>query len=133
MFAVKQNDLGEPVSYSCSGDGTGGKTFAAFSEMADFFYANQKEESAGEAAANERMKSLQARLASQEKTLVSLGKERREAKEAGDAVYAAFSEIDALLAFVRQMKKDGKSESEINAALASKKAKIKGAEVEIDA
>ena len=130
-FAVKQNEKGEPVSYSLQGEGS--QSFPSFSEMADFFYANQKEESEGEAAANERMKSLRARLDSQEKTLVSLEEERKEAKAAGDAIYANFSEIDALLSLVRQMKKEGKGEQEINAMLETKKAKLRGSELEIDA
>ena len=79
------------------------------------------------------MKSLRARLDSQEKTLVSLEEERKEAKAAGDAIYANFSEIDALLSLVRQMKKEGKGEQEINAMLETKKAKLRGSELEIDA
>ena len=130
IFAVKSDASGTPISYSCEGNGT--QSFPSFSGMADFYYANQLEESSEETAAKERMKKLQSRLESQQKTLSQLGKEREEAKKSGDAVYAGFSEIDALLSLVRQMKKSGKNEEEINAALSSKKAKIKGTALELE-
>jgi predicted ribosome quality control (RQC) complex YloA/Tae2 family protein len=144
---VKLDERGEPSVYSSEAE-TGWMSFASFSEMADFYYANQKEESEGEASAKERMKKLQERLSSQEKTLERMGKEREAEKAAGDAIYAHFEKVEALLGEVRRMKKEGKGEDEINAALSasaeqmrgqmaqpsgsSKKAKLKGAEIELE-
>jgi len=131
VFGLKMDERGAPTAYSLEG-GAIGQSFASFSEMADFYYANQKEESEGEAAAAQRMKSLLSRLESQGKTLERMQKEKEEAKKAGDAVYAHFEEIEMLLAKVRQMKKSGAGEDEINAALLQKKAKLKGAEIEVE-
>lgn len=131
-FGVKLNDKGEPVSYS-SEAAPPNSIFPSFSEMADFYYARQVEESNNEAAARERMEKLRERLSSQEKTLERLARERGEAKAAGDAIYANFGKVDELLGEVGRMKKQGKDEDEINAALSSKKAKLKGAEIELEA
>ncbi len=88
-FFVQENSKGGAVSCLCGGEG-GGKSFASFGEMADYYYANQKEESDAELAAKERMKKLLERLESQKKTLGELAQKRQEAKSAGDAIYANF-------------------------------------------
>lgn len=130
-FSVRESPDGAPVSYSTDAS-AGGRAFQAFSDALDHYYANQKEESEAERGAGERLKKLQDRLASQEKTLERMGKEREEAKACGDAVYANYEKVEQILALVRQMKKDRKSEQEINAWLSSKKARLGGAEVEAE-
>jgi predicted ribosome quality control (RQC) complex YloA/Tae2 family protein len=131
-FAAQENDKGEPVSFSCDAAKVG-KAFATFSEMADYYYANQKEESGSERAAKEKMKKLEERLESQEAALARLEAERLEAKAAGDAVYANFEKVEKLASMVREMKKAGKSEEEISIELALHKAKISGSQLEIEA
>ncbi len=128
-FVVQENDRGEPVSFSLDA-AKGGREFPSFSEAADYYYANQKAKSEGERAAGAKMKKLLERLESQEQAALRLQKERGEAKKAGDAIYANFDELEELLSLVRQMKKEGKGEAEINAALAGRKAKIRGAELD---
>jgi predicted ribosome quality control (RQC) complex YloA/Tae2 family protein len=130
-FVVQLNEESEPVSYSLDSE-KGGNSFPTFSEAADFYYANQKEESGAQAAAREKVKKLEERLASQQKTLEEFEKKRHEAKAAGDDIYANFERVEQLLLLVRKMKKSGASEEEINAAISSHKAKIKGSEIEID-
>ncbi|VVC01913.1 Uncharacterised protein [uncultured archaeon] len=131
-FVVQLNDAGEPASYSLDAE-KGGNAFPSFSEAADFYYANQKEESGAQAAAREKVKKLEERLSSQKKTLEEFGKKRREAKEQGDAIYANFGKIEPLLSLVRKMKKEGATEEEINRELAAHKAKVKGSGIEVEA
>ncbi len=130
-FAVQLNEKGEPVSYSVDGSGQG-RAFQTFSEAADFYYANAPKESEEEKAASANLKKLQGRLESQQKTLAGLSEKRAQAKIAGDAIYADFEKVESLLSLVRQMKKAGKNEEEINRELERHKAKIKGAEIEIE-
>jgi predicted ribosome quality control (RQC) complex YloA/Tae2 family protein len=130
-FAVQENELGEAVSFSLDA-AKGGREFESFSDALDFYYANQKEESGKEAAAREKIKKLPDRLVSQQQTMEGFLKKREEAKAAGDAIYADFEKVEGLLSLVRQMKKAGKTDEEINAALAEKKARVKGAEIEIE-
>ena len=130
-FGVKINEKVEPASYSLQA-GAGDRLFPTFSEAADFYYANQLEESDAERAASEKAERLKARLSGQEAALEKLAEQKREAKLAGDAVYASFEKVEALLAEVREMKKAGKSEAEISEWLSARGAKLKGAEVEIE-
>lgn len=127
-FAVQENEMGEPVSFSADA-AKGGRGFQSFSEAADCYFANQKEESGSQKAANEKMKKLSERLSQQEITLREFGKKRKEAQDAGNAIYSNFEKVEMLLNAVRQMKKSGKSEAEINVELAAFKAKINGAEL----
>ncbi len=130
-FSVQENEKGEPASFSCDA-AKNGKMFAAFSEMADYYYANQKEESDSERAAAEKMKKLEERLASQKKTLEEIIRKKGEAKAAGDALYADFEKVEMLIAMVREMKKAGKSDGEINSWLAGHRAKISGSNLELE-
>ncbi len=130
-FGVKLNEKGEPVSYSLQAAG-GDRLFPSFSEAADFYYANQLEESEAERAASEKAERLKARLAGQEAALGKLALQKGEAKLAGDAIYAEFEKVEALLAEVRGMKKAGKGEAEISEWLAARGARLLGAEVEIE-
>ncbi len=130
-FVVQENEKGEPVSYSLD-KALGGKEFATFSEAADFYYASQKEESGQQRAANEKMKKLRERLSSQKNALLEFSEKRKEAAAAGGAIYSDFERVESLLAHVKQMKKDGKTEGEMNAAIAGYKAKVRGSEVEIE-
>lgn len=129
-FAVQEGE-GGPVSYSLDA-ARGGREFAAFSEAADYYFSNQKVESIQQRSANEKMKKLQERLSQQEKTRLEFLEKRKEAKASGDAIYAAFENVDGLLALVRQMKKDGKTDGEMNAAIAAFRAKVRGSEVEME-
>jgi len=130
-FCVQENEKGEPVSFS-SDESKGGRKFDTFSEAADHYYANQKEESGEQKSANEKVKKLQERLESQVQSLQRLGEEKKEAAGAGEAIYANFELVEELLAKAREMKKSGKSEEEINRSLAQYNAKMKGAEIEIE-
>lgn len=130
-FGAEIGQDGAPSSYSLDAP-SADKPFASFSDMADFYYANQNEESGEQAAARERVKGLLSRLESQEKALERLGEERERAKKAGGAVYANFAEVDALLSEVRRMKRAGMGEEGINAALSQKKARVEGASVEAE-
>ncbi|MEM2137498.1 MAG: NFACT family protein [Candidatus Anstonellaceae archaeon] len=104
-FAVQENEKGEPVSFSCDAK-KDGRGFASFSEMADYYYANRKEESDAERAAKEKLKKLHERLESQKKALEELVQKRQEAKEAGDAIYSNFEKVENVLAEARKAKKD---------------------------
>ena len=130
-FLVQENGKGEPVSFSLDA-AKGGHGFPSFSEALDFYYANQKEQSTAERAAQEKVKRLQERLKSQEETADRFAGQKGEAKSRGDAIYRNFENVEKLLALVRQMKKQGKSDAEIGQAFSSKKAKLNGAEIEMD-
>ena len=130
-FVVQENEKGEPTSFSIDA-AKGGKEFPTFSEAADYYYANQTEESEGQAAAEGRMKKLQARLASQRETLARMEKERGGVKEKGDAIYANFEKVEQLLALVKRMKKEGKKEEEIAREIEKYGAKISGSELEVE-
>lgn len=130
-FTVQENDKAEPVSFSC--ESPAGKIFPSFSEMADYYYANQKEKSDGEKAALGRLSKLQERLGKQKEALVKLQLEKEQMKKLGDAVYGDYERVEKLLLLVRGMKKQGKGDEEINRALAPMNARISGAEIEIEA
>ncbi|MFA6489262.1 MAG: NFACT family protein [Candidatus Micrarchaeia archaeon] len=130
-FVVQENDEGEPSSYSLDA-AKGGKEFPSFSEALDFYFANQKSESEEERKAARKLEALSSRLAGQEEALAKLGVEKARAKEAGDAIWNDLERIDALASLVREMKKAGKSEAEINAALQGRKAKLSGSELELE-
>lgn len=130
-FLVQENESGEPVSYSCD-SAAGGKAFPSFSEAADYYYANARKESGAERAARERVAMLEERLRLQRETLARMEGERRQAKEAGDAVYLRFPEMEELLSLARKLKKEGKSEGEINALLSQRKARLAGATLEVE-
>ncbi len=102
-FGVQENEKGEPVSFSCDAS-KGGKLFAAFSDMADYYYSNQKEESGAEAAAKERMKKLEERLESQKKTLEEIIRKKNDAKAAGDAIWANFEKVEMEIEEARKKK-----------------------------
>ena len=130
-FLVQENAKGEPVSFSLDA-GKGGKGFPSFSEALDFYYANQKERSEGEKAAQGKVKMLEGRLKSQKETTERLVSEKDDVKKVGDAIYLNFEKAERLLSIVRQMKKGGASDDEIQAALSSHKARLKGAEIEVE-
>ncbi|MCX6772041.1 MAG: NFACT family protein [Candidatus Micrarchaeota archaeon] len=130
-FCVQENAKGEPVSFSID-SAKGGKRFAALCEALDYYYANQREESGAQKAAEERMEKLQQRLASQEEALARIDKERAEVKKAAEEVSRNFDMLEGLLALVRKMKKEGASEEGINQAIAAYKASVKGAELEVE-
>jgi predicted ribosome quality control (RQC) complex YloA/Tae2 family protein len=130
-FAVQLDGKGNPASYSLDA-ARGGKEFPSFSEAADFYYANQREETSGQKAAAEKMGKLSGRLASQEEALIALAQQREEAKKCGDAIYANFEAVEELLSLVRQLKKSGKSEEEIGRELALHKAKISGSNIDVE-
>ncbi|VVC01541.1 Uncharacterised protein [uncultured archaeon] len=130
-FLVQENEKGEPASFSLDAQ-KGGKGFPSFSEALDFYYANQKEESAASAAAQQKLGKLQERLESQQKTLAKMEAEQGEAKGKGDAIYQNFDALDSLLSLVRGMKKMGASDEEIEKALWQHKARLKGAQVEVE-
>lgn len=131
-FSVKENGKGEPVGYSCDAAAEG-RRFASFSEALDHYYANQKEESGAQKAAAQRGEKLAERLRSQEGALAALEKQREEAKEAADIIVAEAGRLEGLIALVREMKKKGASEEEMNRALAAHSAKVRGAKLEADA
>ena len=131
LFGVKLNEKGEPVSYSLQA-AEGDMLFPSFSEAADFYYANQREESEGEKNASGKLKKLAERLSSQEKALETLEGQKREAKQAGDAIYADFEKVESLLSEVRGMKKEGRSEAEISEWLSTRGARLNGAWVELE-
>ena len=131
-FCVQENAGGEPVSFSPDAAKGGSRQFGTFSEMADFYYANQKQESDAQRAAGEKLKKLSERLSLQQESLAHVQKEREGAKGAGDAVYANFEKVESLLSLVRSLKKSGIGEEEINRQLAAKKARVRGSEVELE-
>jgi predicted ribosome quality control (RQC) complex YloA/Tae2 family protein len=130
-FFVQENAQGEPVSFSCDA-ASGGRQFPSFSEAADSYYANLKEETGEQKAAAEKIEKLQRRLEAQEKTLAALGKEKEGARQAGEAIYANFELVERLLERVRQLKKSGASEGEINRELSKSNAKLKGAQLDLE-
>jgi len=129
-FLVQTGGKGEPLSFSLDAE-KGGREFPSFSDALDFYYANQTRESEEEARARERLSGLEARLKSQEGALLKIGEERAQAKANGDAIWQELEEMDSLISLVREMKKAGKKDGEINAALSSRRAKLSGAEIEI--
>lgn len=75
---------------------------------------------------------LEGRLKSQKETTERLVSEKDDVKKVGDAIYLNFEKAERLLSIVRQMKKGGASDDEIQAALSSHKARLKGAEIEVE-
>ena len=130
-FGVLENGKGEPTGYSCDA-AMEGRKFASFSETLDYYYANQREESGAQKATAEKIAKLEERLASQEKAVDGMERQRHVMKEAADAISANFERVEELAALVRKMKKEGASEEEMNRALASRKAKVSGSEIEAD-
>jgi len=130
-FCVQENAEGEPVSFSID-SAKGGKQFASLCEALDYYYANQRDESGAQKAASEKMEKLQQRLSSQEETLAGIEKERAEVKKAALEISNNFDRLEGLLSLVRKMKKEGASEEDINRGIAAYKARMKGAELEIE-
>jgi predicted ribosome quality control (RQC) complex YloA/Tae2 family protein len=108
-FTVQENEKSEPVSFSPDAEKEG-RAFPSFSEMADYYYANQKDESSAEKAAGEKLKKLEERLEAQKKTLAELEAKRLEAKLAGDAIYSNFEKVENALLDARKAKKDSEIE-----------------------
>lgn len=106
-FVVKLNAEGEPVSYSCDGNAEG-KTFASFSEAADFYYANAKAESPLEAAAAKKIEGLQARLAGQRAQAEEFDRQSAQARSCAEAIYRNFGLAEKAI----QEAKKGKAEVE---------------------
>ncbi len=131
VFGVKLDEKGVPVSYSLQAAQTD-VPFKTFSEAADFYYANQKEESEAQKEAAHKIASLQQRLELQQKSVEGLIAEKKAAKLSGDAIYSDFERAEALLTQVRRMKKEGRSEAEINGWLSGRGAILKGAVLEIE-
>ncbi|MCX6770126.1 MAG: NFACT family protein [Candidatus Micrarchaeota archaeon] len=130
-FCVQGNELGEPVSYSCSAE-AGGRKFGTFSEMADYYYANVKKESAAEISARGRVAGLEDRLKLQKEALLRLEREKEEAKAAGDAVYQNYEKVEEIVKIASQMKKQGAGEQEIDERLKKSGARLKsGCQIEI--
>ena len=130
-FSVKENELGEPVGYSCDA-AVEGRRFPSFSEALDHYYANQRGESGAQKAAAQREEKLCGRLRSQEEALARIEAQREEVKAVADAIVADSERLEELLSLVRGMKKQGASEEEMNRALAAHKAKVKGAKLEVE-
>jgi len=130
-FSVKEKD-GAAVSYSSDGASFEGREFSSFCEAADFYYANQLEESEGEKAAAAQIKMLLERKKSQEETLARMEAERRAVKEAGDEIYRNYEQLAELLKIVQRMKKEKKSDEEISRELEKHKAKLSGQNVEVE-
>ena len=131
-FVVQENGRGEPVSFSADA-AKGGKQFPAISDALDYYYANQKSESDAEKAASGKITGLEKRLKSQEESLVRMEQERLAAKATGDAIWASLEKFDALISMVKEMKKAGFGEKEINAGLAKHGARLDGAEIAVEA
>jgi len=131
-FCVQEDAEGMPVSFSID-SAKGGKRFDSLCVALDYYYANQRDESGAQKAAAEKMEKLRQRLASQEETLAEIEKQREAVKKDADAVSRNFDMLEMLLSLVRKMKKGGAGEDEINRAIADYNAKVKGAELEIDA
>jgi len=131
-FCVQENAGGEPASFSIDA-AKGGKVFPAISEALDYYYANQREESGAQKASAEKIARLEERLASQEKTLREMERQRQAVKEAADAIGRDFERVEGIAALIRKMKKGGAGEDEINRALAGRNVKVSGPEAEIDA
>jgi predicted ribosome quality control (RQC) complex YloA/Tae2 family protein len=130
-FSVKENEKGEPVGYSCDA-ASAGRRFASFSDALDYYYANQKEESSAQKAAAQREEKLGQRLRSQEEALARIEVGRKEANAAADAIIADSDRLDGLLSLVREMKKEGAGEEEMNRALAPRGAKARGQKLEVE-
>jgi len=130
-FCVKENGKGEPIGYSCDA-AERGKKFASFSDALDHYYANQRDETGAQKATAEKIAKLEERLASQEKAVNDMERQRQAVKAAADAISRNLERVEGLAALVRRMRKEGASEEEMNRALASHKAKASGAKIEVD-
>jgi predicted ribosome quality control (RQC) complex YloA/Tae2 family protein len=130
-FVVKENDKGGPVGFSTDA-AQAGRQFASFSDALDYYYANQKEESSAQKATSEKMGKLLERLKSQQESLSSMEKQRLEVQKAADEISRNFENVEGLLSLIRKLKKGGAGEEEINRQVAAHKAKVSGAEVEVD-
>ena len=131
-FAVKENELGEPVSFSCNAS-DGGKAFPTLSEALDYYYSNVKEESEAQKAAETRIAGLEKRLSTQQEALLRDEEERQKQKGMGDAIYRKYEEAEKLVEIVKRMKKAGASDDEINREIAQLGAKFSGTKIEMDA
>jgi len=106
-----------------------GKTL---NELADeYFHAHAGEQEvskpSGEAGQKRKqIEKLEKRLASQKSEVEQMEKASAEMKEAGDAIYANYEKVEALLAKVKEMKKSGAGDAEISSELAKLGAKYDG-------
>ena len=123
------------LSQFCGFEIIEGKTL---NELADgYFHAHAGEKQgakpSGEAGQKRKqMEKLEKRLASQKSEVEQMEKESAEMKEAGDAIYADYEKVEALLAKVKEMKKSGAGDAEISSALAKLGAKYDGKKGKIE-
>jgi predicted ribosome quality control (RQC) complex YloA/Tae2 family protein len=113
----------------------------SLNELADeYFHQHAGEAGAAQASGEQaqrkkQVEKLEKRLAMQRAEIAQFEKSAEEAKAAGDAIYAHYEKIDAMLAKVRELKKAGAPDSEITAALAKLGARYDGkkGKVELEA
>ncbi|MCX8174873.1 MAG: NFACT family protein [Candidatus Micrarchaeota archaeon] len=130
-FGVKCDAEGRPVSYSAEAEASD-LAFGSFSEMADFYYSRQDRQSQAQALSAELLGKLERRLESQQRALEEISRKRSEAKQAADAIYLNFAKVEEILSLVRRMKKEGKSQQQINEELSRFGARLSGGEVEVE-
>ncbi|MCX8198371.1 MAG: NFACT family protein [Candidatus Micrarchaeota archaeon] len=130
-FSVQENEKGEAVSFSCDAKDAG-RRFGSLSEALDYYYAHAKKESPAEKALKEKLERLRRRIEEQEKAIGELSKRRQEARMAAEAIYRNFGLVEEAIGLARRMKKEGASEEEINRELCGRKARLRGAQLEIE-
>jgi|GEM_PF-926351 len=136
-FSVLEDEMGFAVSYSLEGGHANAleklKGFADANDMLDHYYSHARAKSAAQEAAEEKLTGLEKRREAQIKALGAILQAKKEAKEKGDAIYANFEELSAIVSQVAAMRKAGRGEEEISGWLSKKKARISGAEIEVEA
>jgi predicted ribosome quality control (RQC) complex YloA/Tae2 family protein len=91
-------------------EGMGTLQFKSFSALLDDFYLHYSE---NEEKVDEGKLRVQLKLREQEKSLNGFRERAKEGKEMGDAVYSNFDKVEAILGFVKKMRKMKKSPEEI--------------------
>ncbi len=123
------------LSQFCGFEIIEGKTL---NELADEYFhgcAGEQEAATPSGEAGQKRKQIEKlgkRLASQKAEIEQLEAAAAGMKEAGDAIYADYGKVEALLAKVKDMKKSGAGDAEISAELAKLGAKYDGKKGKIE-
>jgi predicted ribosome quality control (RQC) complex YloA/Tae2 family protein len=84
--------------------------FKSLSALLDDFYLHYSTE---EKKVDERKLRVELKLKEQEKSLIEFREKARESKEIGDVIYQNFDKVEAILNFIKKMRKLKKNQEEI--------------------
>jgi predicted ribosome quality control (RQC) complex YloA/Tae2 family protein len=110
----------------------GGKVFPTFSEALDYYYSSLKRENEKEKEIKKKIEKIENRLKIQREALENLEKQKDELKKKAELIYKNYALVEEVLGKVKEMKKNGLNEKEINKEIEKYKAKLTGSELEIE-